>query len=138
MKDRTISYVWEDEAHTILRIDYREGWTLTEYEVAMLEVRDLIEETSHGVYVINHFGSHVNLPPGFYHKLPRLEAIVSDNLVLTCVIARSNMLEMMLRLFRRITPGLVPIVTVVPTLEAAYEIIEHHRRENSAGDGSSH
>lgn len=136
MPEQTITYTWEDEDHTILRIDYQRGWTLSDFERVIGDAMTTIQQVSHGVYTLNDFGAELTLPPGFFRVLYRMQKTMPKNLQLAVLVTEDSMREMLLRLVRRIVPIIAENTRLCTTLDEARALIAKHKRDHNAGNGS--
>jgi hypothetical protein len=117
-----VNTIWDDEAHTTLRVCYRGRWTFDEVRAAFFEVNRLANSANSPLsLLLHHEGAYV--PPHFAQ-----EVVQSDNLPVTgypeaVVFIGNRLLFELYELARRPldVQGVLP-VTWVATLDEAREV----------------
>lgn len=132
MTEPTVRIRLDDAEHTLIRYDLDPAWTLADFEAAYTDAVERINALSHSVYVIVNTGDHIDLPPGFFVAMHRMQRSMPPNTPLCVVVARGPMLEMLFRVFKRFAPIIAATLEITPTLEEAYARIKQHRSQNAA------
>jgi hypothetical protein len=93
-----ISVTWDNEQHTVVRLDVTDRWTLDELDTAIQEVYLLIAMVDQPrIAVIMHFvGGTVNPPEGVLSHARQLIARNPDNIHLTVVVSKGGFARVML------------------------------------------
>ena len=126
----SITNTWDDEAKTIIRIDYNEGWTWDDFEAAQIEVGEMLGSVEHEVdsVVMLNTGS---TPQGILAKFSNVAAspvFTYPNSGVVVVTGARGFIGTLADLFLKIQSQTAGKITMASTLEEAYEVIAERRR----------
>jgi hypothetical protein len=126
-----ISAVWDDEAHTIIRLDVRGAWTWEEYYDTLQQVEQMMQGVTHRVDMINVRHADAQMPAGTI--LPHIERAMRSMMeqLGIRVSVGSNVYS---RTIRRVLTALRPDqmrgrMFDAPTLDAARKLIADERKK---------
>lgn len=124
-----ISADWADDEQTIFLVTFQPGWTLDEFEWALQRGRDLSKDLDHPFYGIADMRAAPKLPGG--HAINQLRAVAQKSpMQIRCVyIVGSDMfITSLLAMMQKIIPATARMWRIVPTMDAAYTLINADKR----------
>jgi hypothetical protein len=128
-----LSADWADESQTIFLVTFQPGWTIDEFEWALQRGRDLSKDLDHPFYGIADMRASPKLPSG--HAINQLRAVAQKSPPkIRCVyIVGSDMfITSLLSVMQKIIPATARMWRIVPTMAAAYALIEADKRSRLA------
>lgn len=93
---------WDDEGHTVIRLDYPASYEWEEFFTAMERYRELASTVEHGVYVILNMSGLKEPPGGLLVKLPKIAGMRAENESAAIVVGSSGFMEQIGQIFSRI------------------------------------
>jgi hypothetical protein len=110
---------WEDEAETILLLEFSGPWTTEDYLKAAEEARQLILAKSHQVCMISSFEQNQMLPQGFLIKVYKFQRHTPPNQSLNVVVGNSPFVRSVFSVLQKVTARTGGRIRLVNTLEEA-------------------
>ncbi len=95
-----ITLLWDNEAKTALRLDFRGQWTWDEYDTAITETSAAIAHAGRSVDVIHNLLEGARMPLGYF--LPHFQAalnLMEGNLGFVVIVGGSHSMRVLLSLF---------------------------------------
>jgi len=124
---------WDDEAHTIMRVTYRPGWTWDDLEGNLSIEEEMLDSVDHRVDVIADFRG-TRLPPGAISRLPKIAQsppYTHRNSGSVVMVGSPAFMEEVVGLYKRLY-GQAARLTMVKDLDEARALIANLRREREA------
>ncbi|MEP7292130.1 MAG: hypothetical protein ABI835_10115 [Chloroflexota bacterium] len=128
-----ITVVWDDDAHTIIRMSSQEIWTLEEFRAASHQAIAMVRIVPHKVYVISDIMVTLNPPSGILWELRDLNQRRPGNWGGGIAIAHDSFVGSLVATFSQIyMERNMQRVFVVKTEDEAYKIIDRLKNEDQA------
>jgi hypothetical protein len=124
---------WDDEAHTIMRVTYRPGWTWDDLEGNLSIEEKMLDSVDHRIDVIADFRG-TRLPPGAISRLPKIAQsppYTHRNSGSVVMVGSPAFMEEVVGLYKRLY-GQAARLTMVKDLDEARALIANLRREREA------
>jgi hypothetical protein len=134
----TISAEWDDEGQTVLMITFKPGWTLGELEGTLQRGLDLSKDLDHPFYGIGDMRAAPKMPSG--HAISQLRSAAQQsppNIRCLYIVGSDLFFISLLSVMQRIIPMTARMWRVVPTMAAAYALIEADKRSLLAAQAPS-
>ena len=118
---------WDDQAKTILRLDYSEKWTWAEVSTAMDEGITLMRSVTGKVCIIHDLTRSAAVPAGALTNAKRFTTGLPPNWDLSIVVGSGTFTETLLNIFSRVYIKLGEHYRTAQNIEDARKIIAQHR-----------
>lgn len=115
----TIDILWDDEARTVVRYDFRPGWTLAEFDAAERRLHEMLAEVSHRVDVIAHFLPGSDPPVGSFARFKRAQDELPERIGVVVVTNSGPMIAALVTIFLRVYGQHTPQLWLAESLVAA-------------------
>lgn len=129
-KAMNIDVKWDNEAKTIIRYVYKNGWNWDDYFAAIKAAADLEDTVDHKVDVIMDFHDANMIPQGAVTQVQRAFAYPRHpNIGLTVFVGANAFIRAIEGIGRKLAPSAAKKwdLAFAATLEEAYHIIESRR-----------
>jgi hypothetical protein len=126
----SITVKWDDEGHTVLRMEFKAHWTIQELRTVGMDAIQLIRTAGHPVYMINDFSGSASVPIGVLWQARSLNQMRPPNWEAGITITTDGLARNLLDLF-----GLVYMgqrrkqLFVVRTNEEALQMVDRLKSE---------
>lgn len=120
---------WADESQTIFLVTYYPGWTLQEFQQVMQQSSDLNKHRDRPFYAINDISAAPKAPKGQAISILRTVAQNSPVMMRFVYIVGPDMfINNLVSVMQRLIPATAKTWRIVPTVEAAYALIEADKK----------
>jgi hypothetical protein len=124
-----IPITWDNEARTVLYIEFQMPWTWADYDAAIDHLHRLIQQTDHTVDIISYMAAGTVLPPGSpMDHLRRAMQKQPANAGVTAFIGDNQFGEAIIASFSKIYKNLRDHILVAPTVADARQQLTELRR----------
>ena len=123
---------WDNEVKTIIRVDFEGEWTWDEFESAQHELKERLDSVDHKADIIVVLGTGT-VPQGALAKFSTIvttPAFAHPNAGLLAIVGANDFTKTLADIFAKLHQREAKKVTLVCTIEEAYEaLIEHWRAQ---------
>lgn len=123
----SIQVMWDDDARTIIRLEYAEQWTWDEVTAALAEEIALLHSVEHDVCIIHDLRQSSGLPDGALTRARQLTTGLPANRDISVVVHGGALIETVVSIFGKINRAQSSRYRTAPTLEQARALIAQHR-----------
>ncbi|NDJ62521.1 MAG: hypothetical protein GYB67_15440 [Chloroflexi bacterium] len=123
---------WQDAAHTILCFEYLGRWTWQEFKHSAREGQEMALSVPQRIAVIADLTNGPFVPDGAFGQVDALTRDASAHWQLVVIVGSTPTITALLRAFKRVYREAGQTYLVADTIEDALNLIEEHRRQNTA------
>ena len=125
----SIDIAWDDPEQTIIRWDFGDNWTRTDFKNAFKTTLEMAESVDYRVDVIPFVGRAFNVPQGILSDFSHINRYVSANTGLIVVTGGNSFGRMLIETFKRVHR--ITNWITAPTLEEARRVIHADRMKET-------
>jgi len=116
-----VSAIWHDEAHTIVRVEFRDPWNMTELSQAIQGSRQLMSSVSYIVDAIWDGTGTKGAPSNLFSHfmMPNEDTKIPDNQRYVVVVVRGAFLQTFVGMAKRLLPQITKKMHITHSLEDA-------------------
>ena len=114
---------WGNDDKTILVKEFSKEWTWQEYQLSLLQMRELLQEVEHKVYVITDTRQIEAMPTDALHHLLTANRSLPSHVIMRCLVYSNKLVYDLYSMLRQFSPADFNNFHFVSTIEAAYQKI---------------
>ena len=122
-----VNAVWDDEAKTIVRLDYIGKWTWDDVYVATEAMNEMMKSVSHPVSIIHNMFDSAGIPSGAITQARKFTEGLPENWGLSVVIGSGLFAESLVNVFGKLYRKLGEHYRTASNLEQARKLIAHEQ-----------
>ena len=112
---------WDNEDHTVLRINYEGKLTIGELAQEWSHSRTLLDTIDHSADIVMDFRTTQGIPPNSTSAFGQIKLLAEHpNAGLILIVGANLMVQTFAKIFLQMFAGIAPRVEFVDTLEEAY------------------
>jgi hypothetical protein len=124
----SVTVRWDNEDHTVLRLDFEAPWTWAEQQQAIDQAKPMAESVSWTVDIICDLHNGPEFPLGFPMKyLRRTAEMVPNNAGITIVVGASPLVQSLLLATMQVFANVKYRTFFAHSLEDAYAMLDERR-----------
>jgi hypothetical protein len=123
----TVNLIWDDEAETIIRIEFDNRWNWDDLYAAVTEINEWIEARNYPISIIAYPKGDLYMPPNVFMHLSNLPKFKHERSELAILVGNNGLVKNVFSVVTKVSASARELYNFASSLEEARSQIKEYR-----------